>query len=185
MLKRGHESHRHNVSPSTNKVAERLSRWCPALLGLIALLMAITSAVPAFGQRSVQPVVRAALPRTATAVFVIQGLRSDNGQVMGGLFDSSRRWLHNGEEAATCRVRVRRGAARCLFSQLPPGRYAFAFAHDENQDGEFGRNVFGIPTEGYGFSNGVTPSLSAPSFDSAAFQLDEREVQVLDVRYGI
>jgi uncharacterized protein (DUF2141 family) len=37
------------------------------------------------------------------------------------------------------------------FSDIKPGKYAIAVIHDENCNGELDTNMFGIPTEGYGF----------------------------------
>jgi uncharacterized protein (DUF2141 family) len=37
------------------------------------------------------------------------------------------------------------------FSDIKPGKYAIAVIHDENCNGELDSNLFGIPTEGYGF----------------------------------
>ena len=87
---------------------------------------------------------------------------------MGALFDRPERWVRAGEEAATCRETIHGQEARCTMS-VRPGRYAFAFAHDEDGDGRFDRDFLGIPSEGYGFSNNVRPSLSLPSWQSAAF----------------
>ncbi|WP_236520083.1 DUF2141 domain-containing protein [Sandaracinus amylolyticus] len=119
-------------------------------------------------------------------VFRVRGLRSDRGQVMGALFDRPERWVRAGEEVAACHVRIRGREARCELTARP-GRYAFAFAHDEDGDGRFDRDFLGIPQEGYGFSNNVRPSLSLPSWQSAAFPLRETPSGelVVTTRYGI
>ena len=44
---------------------------------------------------------------------------------------------------------------RIIFAGLPPGDYAVAAFHDADGNGELGTNILGIPTEGYGFSNGA------------------------------
>jgi uncharacterized protein (DUF2141 family) len=43
--------------------------------------------------------------------------------------------------------------------------------HDENDDGRLDENSWGVPTEGYGFSNNAQGFLSAPSYDAAAVTL--------------
>lgn len=126
-------------------------------------------------------------PQVRRIVVEVRGLRSDRGQVMGALFDDPRRWVRPGEEAATCRVAIQHRIARCVM-QVPAGRYAFAFAHDEDRDGQFDRDFLGIPQEGYGFSNDVRPSLSLPSWHSAAFDVRERpsgRTMIVTTRYGI
>ena len=61
------------------------------------------------------------------------------------------------------------GAPEAVFEGVVPGTYALATFHDENGNGTFDKNFLGIPEEGYGFSNGVRPFLSAPPFSAAAF----------------
>lgn len=125
-------------------------------------------------------------PESRMVTFVVRGLRNDRGRVMGALFDRPERWVRDGEEAANCRTSIRGGTARCAM-QVRPGRYAFAFAHDEDGDGQFDRDFLGIPSEGYGFSNDVRPSLSLPSWQSAAFMVPETPSGqfVVTARYGI
>ncbi|HVA78232.1 MAG TPA: DUF2141 domain-containing protein [Candidatus Binataceae bacterium] len=58
----------------------------------------------------------------------------------------------------------------CVFKGLPPGNYAVAAFQDEDGTGKMRKNMLGIPQEVYGFSNDARNSLSAPSFDQAAFK---------------
>jgi uncharacterized protein (DUF2141 family) len=62
---------------------------------------------------------------------------------------------------------------------VPVGTYAIALFHDADSDGELSTNFLGIPTEGYGFSNNVSPTFSAPSFDEAKFNLQkDTEIEI-------
>ena len=45
---------------------------------------------------------------------------------------------------------------------------AVAAFHDADGNGELGTNILGIPTEGYGFSNGARGFMGPPSFEDAA-----------------
>ena len=47
-----------------------------------------------------------------------------------------------------------------------------AVVHDENMNGKLDTNRLGIPTEGYGFSNGARAVLGPPSFSAASFRHD-------------
>ncbi|HXZ85217.1 MAG TPA: DUF2141 domain-containing protein, partial [Myxococcota bacterium] len=58
--------------------------------------------------------------------------------------------------------------ASVAFADLAPGRYAVVIVDDANGNGNLDRNLLGIPTERYGFSNGVRPTLRPPTFDEAA-----------------
>lgn len=62
---------------------------------------------------------------------------------------------------------------KCLFSvkNLQPGKYALRYFHDENLNGAMDTNLFGKPTEGYGFSNNVTGKFGAPPFEKWLFEI--------------
>ena len=60
------------------------------------------------------------------------------------------------------------GSMRVVFTDLPPGDYAVAAFHDADGDGELATNLLGMPTEGYGFSNGARGFMGPPRFDAAA-----------------
>ncbi len=102
----------------------------------------------------------------------VDGLRSDRGEVRGALYASRDGWAEEGRQIATCAAPVRGHTATCVLEDVPPGQYAFAFLHDEDDDGQLDRNFIGIPDEGFGFSNDARPGLGAPSFESARFTHD-------------
>ena len=59
------------------------------------------------------------------------------------------------------------------FDDLPEGEYALAIYQDENRNKILDKNLLGIPTEIYGFSNNARRSFSAPSFQEAKFKLNK------------
>jgi uncharacterized protein (DUF2141 family) len=59
------------------------------------------------------------------------------------------------------------------FDNLPEGEYALAIYQDENRNKILDKNLLGIPTEIYGFSNNARRSFSAPSFQEAKFKLNK------------
>jgi uncharacterized protein (DUF2141 family) len=66
-------------------------------------------------------------------------------------------------------VRVRlSGPESRVTLDLPPGRYALVAFHDRNGDGKLDRNLLGMPTEAYGFSNNAQANMGPPSFEDAA-----------------
>lgn len=155
------------------------------LMALAGLAFAQTS-VAQRGAAAAIGAVRPPGPTTGTVVVIVTGVRNDRGLVSGGLYADSSVWTQRGGEVYTCSTRPRGGTARCVMRGVAPGRYAFAFMHDEDGDGEIDRNLIGVPDEGYGFSNDVRPVLSAPSFDSAAFDVNAGTVRIrVTTRYGI
>jgi uncharacterized protein (DUF2141 family) len=114
----------------------------------------------------------------------IEGVRSDSGTIMVGLYDSPEGFvaaIEHSTEAGLLNDRGRRagvalravaGVQRIVFPDLPPRRYAVIVFHDENDNGRLDENAWGVPTEGYGFSNNAQGFLGAPSFAAAAVTLD-------------
>jgi uncharacterized protein (DUF2141 family) len=62
---------------------------------------------------------------------------------------------------------------RYTFKNISNGIYAIAIFHDENGNKELDTNIFGIPSEGYGFSNNIRPKFRPASFEEAKFVLDD------------
>jgi uncharacterized protein (DUF2141 family) len=60
------------------------------------------------------------------------------------------------------------------FEGLPKGEYAVSIAHDVNGNGKLDLNMFGIPTEPYGFSKNVRPKYRAAKWNEAKFTLGEK-----------
>ena len=112
----------------------------------------------------------------------IAGVRSDSGLVRIALFDRPENFP-SGEQVAGLDVVAKAGNVEALFDQVPPGRYAIAFFHDENGDGKFDTTLIGLPAEGYGFSNDAPVRFGPPSFEDAAIEVSGRERTSAVVRY--
>lgn len=122
-----------------------------------------------------------------TLVFVVHGLRNDVGVVGGGIYSDRNVWTREGGQVATCHAPIHGGTARCVIRAPSAGTYAFAYLHDEDNDGRMRTDAFGMPQEGYGFGHDAHGTLSAPSFESAAYEVQpgQRVESTLNVRYGI
>lgn len=150
---------------------------------LFTLLSMFTALVGTLAAPSAAQEVRATRRTTGrTIVVTVARLRSDSGQVMGGLYRSAEVWLIADQADGDCRANIRAGRARCVFRNVPPGSVAFAGMHDEDGDGEFDRDLLGLPNEGYAFSNDVREPLGPPSFLAASFATD---ALLVHARYGI
>jgi uncharacterized protein (DUF2141 family) len=128
-----------------------------------------------------------ALAQDNTLVFLIRGLRNDRGFVGGGIYADPHVWTQRGGQIATCHVPIHAGTARCVIHAPGPGRYAFAFMHDEDGNGVMNTDALGLPQEGYGFGNDARGTLGAPSFESAAIVLGPSGggEHVVTARYGL
>lgn len=121
--------------------------------------IALLSSLPAHGEEA---------PNCAVTVSV-HNVRDVQGAVLGGLY-SEAGW--NGDAVATAGVSVEDDSPVLCFQDVAPGRYAVKLFHDRNGDGELATNMFGIPSEPYGFSNNAPAQFGPPAFADAAFEVD-------------
>jgi uncharacterized protein (DUF2141 family) len=104
----------------------------------------------------------------------ILGIRNSVGTIACALFESPAGFPADVLRSAmiVTVMKIRNTRARCDFEEVPAGVYAIAVIHDENMNGKLDTDWLGIPTEGYGFSNGARGVLGAPSFSAASFRYD-------------
>jgi uncharacterized protein (DUF2141 family) len=122
--------------------------------------------------------------QAADLTLRIEGVRSGVGEIDLAVFDSARNWPDGERAAHQSRVPASPGVVETVIRDLPPGTYAVGGFHDENGNGEFDRNVLGIPTEGFFVSRVTGFILATPSFDEVAFTLPPDGATVtLHMRY--
>jgi len=66
---------------------------------------------------------------------------------------------------------------------LPPGKYAVRYFHDENMNGNLDTNKMDIPTEGYGFSNNAYGLFGPKPFKEWLFDFNENKKLSLKIKY--
>lgn len=107
--------------------------------------------------------------------FHIEGIQlGQEDQTNGKLYIQLFRGEENykaGKPAAATVVSPTKSSAVVNFQNLEEGDYALRFYHDQNDNGELETNLFGMPTEGYGFSNNARPNYGPVSYESAKFTL--------------
>lgn len=114
------------------------------------------------------------LPAAANAAELeveITGVRSADGMVRLALYNDPDKFPKRSGSIAGGDVVAAKGSVVYVFRNLPPGLYAVAIYHDANANRRFDKNAFGLPREGFGFSNDARPVFSAPGFDAAAVTL--------------
>ena len=111
-----------------------------------------------------------------TALTVqLTGLKSDKGQLMVALYDSSDNWLGNGimGEITT----IVDGQATVTFNDVPYGTYAISSFHDKDSNGELNTGLFGIPKEPYASSRGARGRFGPPKWADAKFVLENESAE--------
>ena len=116
---------------------------------------------------------------------VVQSLRSANGLVTVELYnDDPEGFIKKAGRLERRRVAASDGYTEVCFNVPKPGTYAVAIYHDENGNKKFDKNFFGLPTEGFGFSNNPGILFGPPDHDEAAFEVGDTPVTVhIDVTY--
>jgi uncharacterized protein (DUF2141 family) len=116
--------------------------------------------------------------------ITVEGIRSPDGTILIGLYDSLESFtraielsdedgfLNDPNRFAAVALRAnaaKKGAV--VLTNLDPGQYAIILFHDENGNGKLDTNALGVPTEPYGFSNNVRGFLGPPDFQDAIMQV--------------
>ncbi|MCC5825027.1 DUF2141 domain-containing protein [Alkalimonas sp.] len=108
-----------------------------------------------------------------TLYLHVQGIASDQGQVVVQVYDSEQHWLSDKPEHMVLRFKV--DAAEVVSNPklalpLPYGRYAIQVFQDLDSNGKLRTNWLGIPREPVGTSNNATGRMGPPKFDDASFE---------------
>ncbi len=111
----------------------------------------------------------------ATLQVKIDGVASAKGQLRVAVCDEAS-FLKKCTLGA--QVPARAGSVTVDVPAVPAGSWAVMVYHDENDNGKLDRDQMGIPTEGYGFSNGATAKYGPPQFKQAAVAVGAGTAQV-------
>jgi uncharacterized protein (DUF2141 family) len=149
-----------------------------ATLSAIALVMALSSITTA------QTPTPTATPQNSLDIEVI-GLRNDSGAVGCSIFNDAKGFPRDDSKVLVhVWAPIHNRKATCEFATLEPGQYAAVVFHDENGDHKFNMNAFGMPMEGYGFSNDAAALFAPPTFQSAAFTYNANRLYIIiNIRY--
>lgn len=113
-------------------------------------------------------------PATSDLTITVTDLKSNSGVIRLAMYDNEKAFPEEGDKAyKTAIAEIKGGKAVIEFKNVDHGTYAIAAFHDANNDGVMNKNAFGIPKEGYGFSNNAMGNFAAPSFSAASFKVDE------------
>jgi len=114
----------------------------------------------------------ATLPAQAADVTIrVSNIDGEGGMVHWALFDSAAGFAGEVPPVTAARSRVDGESFTVTVHGLAAGQYAVRLFHDANGNGELDRNMLGIPSEGYGFSNGAG-SRGPADFDDAAVTVE-------------
>lgn len=134
---------------------------------LHSLAILILSSASLCAQGSMDSEVAAVTSSTFTVEIV--HLKSDEGQLQIGLYDSEDNWLGNPFKGQTAKIKD--GKATVTFTEVPYGTYAVSVVHDEDMNNELNTGAFGIPSEPYASSRGAKGRFGPPKWEDAKFNV--------------
>jgi uncharacterized protein (DUF2141 family) len=105
---------------------------------------------------------------SSTLAVHIVGLRNATGNVRVKLMRDS-----NPVDSRVLQIDTKNLTADVVFDKLPQGVYSVSLIHDENMNGKLDSNVFGMPTEGYGFSNNPAKGFGPPKPELTTFPVKQ------------
>nr|WP_071190729.1 DUF2141 domain-containing protein [Trichormus sp. NMC-1] len=99
----------------------------------------------------------------------VNGIKNQTGKICASLFHQSKGFPSDSKKALQFQcIEMKEPPQKLIFKNLKAGNYAVALIHDANADGILNSNSFGIPTEGFGFSNNPLILTGPPKFNNAA-----------------
>lgn len=100
------------------------------------------------------------------------------GTLHVALYNNAEHYDAGKNAVAVQKLEVTSNQVQLQFAGLEAGQYAIKIMHDENNNGKLDRNMLGIPSEGYGFSNNAG-QFGPASFADAAFTLSgDQKIQI-------
>jgi len=112
----------------------------------------------------------------------VKNIDSD-GKLYIGLYNEKRDFKDILKTYKNRIVDINSSTLKVIFKNIPKGVYAISLFHDKNGNGELDRNLFGVPTEGYGFSNNIRHMFRGANFEESKFELNEDREIVINIGY--
>ena len=125
-----------------------------------------------------------AYAQTGTLNVEISGINDIKGLMSIGVYSNEEGFPDKGKEYKGADVEVTGQTIVYTFKDVPFGTYSIAIFHDINSNTQFDKKFFGIPTEGYAFSNNLFGAFgSPPGFKDASFQVSGDKTIKIKMEY--
>jgi uncharacterized protein (DUF2141 family) len=119
-------------------------------------------------------------PEQGTLEVEVSNIKSMEGYVYLQIFSNEDDFMKNPTKRAM--VKFIEGESVILkVEDLPFGNYSVSIMHDQNMNGEMDSGTFGIPKEGYGFSNNAKGMFGPPSYEDTQFTFDKNMKLSIDL----
>jgi len=106
-------------------------------------------------------------------VVSFTGLKNSDEFIIIALCNSYENYIELDSPFIGKNIKLKDNFAIVEFTELPFGDYAIKTFHNENSNSDLDTNMFGMPTEDYGFSNNARGIFGPPSWKDAKFKFYE------------
>ncbi|OCB72987.1 DUF2141 domain-containing protein [Flavobacterium crassostreae] len=103
----------------------------------------------------------------------INNIQTKTGMINLAVFNNGSNYLKEGAAYKNYFIAVKSTTESITITDLPKGEYAVSMYHDVNADYKLNKNVLGIPTEPFGFSNNVVLKHAPPTYNQCKFYLKD------------
>lgn len=127
------------------------------------------------------------LIKAADITVVVTGIKNDVGKINIALDNSEQNYdidnkAERGVFVFATQVNAKPDKVRIVIPDIDTGEYVVSVFHDENDNQVIDTNFFGVPTEGYAFSNNVVGVFSKPTFEETKFSVDGNKAMTLNIK---
>jgi uncharacterized protein (DUF2141 family) len=116
-----------------------------------------------------------------TLTVQITNIKNDEGQIAVALYNSAKDFMKTRYQGKT--TKAAKGEVEIVFENIPSGSYSLSVMHDANVNEKLDSNLFGIPKEGFGFSNNAMGTFGPPSFEKAKVEVSSTKSISIAMRY--
>ena len=120
----------------------------------------------------VQDTIAVKAPSHAPLTLVIKNLESEDAPIIVGLYGTDNKFPDPKDQLKEYHFKPHGKEHTAKITDLQFGVYALAIYQDVNSNGKIDKNLIGIPTEPYAFSNNYKPTVKAPAFKNCKFDYD-------------
>jgi uncharacterized protein (DUF2141 family) len=116
-----------------------------------------------------------------TLIVQISNIKDDVGQIAVALYNSEKEFMKTRYQGKV--TKAIKGEVEVIFENLPAGSYGLSVMLDSNENGKLDSNFFGVPKEGFGFSNNAMGSLGPPGFEKVRVDFSSSKTISIALKY--
>lgn len=123
-----------------------------------------------------------------TLEFTIEGIKSNKGKIYVQLFKGEENYQNNNAYLSSIAI-AKQGQVTITFNglvvdDLGNDDYGIRYYHDENDNASMETNLFGMPLEGYGYSNNAKANYGPVDYSHIKFHMtNETQVNTSTIVY--